>query len=99
MTAIDLAAAYTRLGKLCQWDAAASKTATAQQLLQQLDKRLPSVQQQLQARSLSNIIWVINELVFTAVTGVNAAFAAPAPIRATAATRVLSFSFIKNLLE
>jgi len=89
LTAINLAAAYTRLGKLCQGDAAVAKTATAQQLLQQLDKLLPPLLQQLRARELSNIIWgcahaqhpsVINQLLPAFLQQVAASAANPQDI-------------------
>jgi hypothetical protein len=54
---IDVAAAYTRAAQLCQQQPVLAQSAPAQQLLQHLDQLLPTVQQKMGARGLSNIIW------------------------------------------
>jgi hypothetical protein len=54
---IDVAAAYTRAGKLCQGETALAQSAAAQPLLKHLDQLLPTVQQRMRTRELSNVIW------------------------------------------
>jgi hypothetical protein len=57
LNAIHVAAAFYRLGWMCQLDAAVAGTLAAQQLLQHLGELLLAVQQQLGPRELSNIVW------------------------------------------
>lgn len=53
----DIAAAYYRLGVLCKANSALAQAPATTELLHALDQLLPSVQQRLPARHLSNIIW------------------------------------------
>jgi hypothetical protein len=57
ISSVDFAAAYARADKLCQSEPALAQSEAAQQLLQQLDQWLPTVQQQMDTRELSNIVW------------------------------------------
>jgi hypothetical protein len=57
LDAINVATAFHCCGRSCQADAAVAGTAAAEQVLQHMEQLLPSVQQQLEPRHVSNIVW------------------------------------------